>query len=110
MKVSIFTAMKILSFRDLRKGGYIRAAIIFWMEHYFDLPVIYKGEEHSFKGRLATFGYIYKFYIIVDGRELVFEKDDEGEYRVLTEADDKAEPVDASLMQAIIAVLGKLSK
>ena len=80
------------------------------MEHYFELPVAYKGEEHSFKGRLATFGYVYKFYIIVDGRELVFEKDDEGQYRELTEADDKAKPVDAGLLQAIIDALVALSE
>lgn len=80
------------------------------MEHYFELPVAYNREELNFKGRLATFGYVYKFYIVVDGRELVFEKDDEGEYRVLTEKDDKHKPVDAGLLQAIITALGELSK
>lgn len=80
------------------------------MEHYFELPVTYKGEEHSFKGRLTTFGYVYKFYIVVGGRELVFEKDDEGEYRVLIEGDDKNRAVDPGLMQAIIDALAALSK
>lgn len=78
------------------------------MEHYFDLPVVYKGEERNFKGRLATFGYVYKFYIVVDGRELVFERDDEQQYRVLTEENDKGKPVEPELMQAIIAVLNSL--
>lgn len=78
------------------------------MEYYFGLPVTYKGEEHSFKDSLATFGYAYKFYIIVEGSELVFEKDDEGEYRVLTENDDKNKAVDIGLMQTIIDALNQL--
>lgn len=72
------------------------------------MPVRYNGKEWSFKGRLATFGYVYKFYIVVDGRELVFEKDDEGQYRVLIEKDDKHKPVDADLMQAVIEALSNL--
>jgi len=79
------------------------------MEHYFDLPVVYNGEEQVYKGRLATFGYVYKFYIVVDGRELVFEKDDEGQYRVLTESEDKDKSVDAGLLQAVIKSLEHLS-
>ena len=80
------------------------------MEHYFELPATYNGESRNFKGRLATFGYVYKFYIMVDSRELIFEKDDEGQCRVLMGNDDKNKAVDAGLMQAIMAALGKLSK
>lgn len=78
------------------------------MEHYFELPVTYHGEERNFKGRLVTFGYVYKLYIIVDGRELVFEKDDEQQYRVLAEEADKNKPVDPHLMRAIIEALSNL--
>ncbi len=53
------------------------------MEHFFVLPVNYKGEALNIKSRLVTFGYVYKFYIIVNGSELVFEKDDEQNYRVI---------------------------
>ncbi|SFP79987.1 hypothetical protein [Parafilimonas terrae] len=77
------------------------------MEHYFELPVTINGEEKYFKGRLATFGYVYKFYIIVDGQELVFEKDDEQQYRVLSEG-VKEKGIDPALIQAIVTILDKL--
>jgi len=80
------------------------------MEHYFELPVTINGEELSFKGRMATFCYVYKFYIIVDGQELVFEKDDEQQYRVLSERSTEAKAVDPNLIQLIINALDKLSK
>lgn len=48
------------------------------MDHYFELPVSYNGKERNLKVRLVIFGYVYKFYIVVDGQELVFEKDNEG--------------------------------
>lgn len=78
------------------------------MEHYFNLPVNYNGAERVFKGRLATFGYVYKFYIVVDGRELVFEKDDEQQYRVLAEESVEDKFIDPGILKAIIDILIKL--
>jgi hypothetical protein len=46
------------------------------MEHYFELPVAYDGAEHRFRARLRTFGYSYTFYVIVDGKEWTFEKEE----------------------------------
>lgn len=78
------------------------------MEHYFEIPVEYKGEEQSFKGRLSTFGYTYKFFIIVNGHELVFEKDDDGKYRGINETNDLNKTVDIELLKAIVFVLDGL--
>ena len=78
------------------------------MEHYFNLPVSVNGENQSFKGRLVTFGYVYKYYIIVDGQELVFEKDEEQQYRVLSGEDTKGKPINPGIIQAIITALGNL--
>lgn len=79
------------------------------MEHYFELPVNYNGEERNFKGRLVTFGYLYKFNIAVDGQELVFEKDDEQQYRVLKAEEKGNKSIDPGLLQVIIEVLSNLS-
>ena len=46
------------------------------MEHYFELPIAYDGAQHRFRARLTTFGYNYTFYVIVDGKEWTFEKDE----------------------------------
>jgi hypothetical protein len=79
------------------------------MDHCFDLPVIYKGEEQTLKGRLAVFGYVYKFYILAAGQELIFEKDEEGQYRVFSGDSKKDAHIDPALIQAIIATLNELS-
>lgn len=79
------------------------------MEHYFELPITHNREILNLKGRLVTFAYTYKFYIVVDGQELIFEKDDEGGFRVVTDnASNK--PVDTGLLSEIITVLKGLSK
>lgn len=77
------------------------------MEHFFDLPVNYKGQTLSLRARLVTFGYSYKFYILVDKSELEVERDDEMQFRVLSY--DTAAKVDPVLMAAIVSSLEKLS-
>jgi len=79
------------------------------MEHYFELPVNYEGIEQSFKGRLVTFGYDYKFYIVVNGHEIVFESDEDGSYRAITKSSDSKRPVDTKLLEAIILALHQIS-
>lgn len=74
----------------------------------FDLPVTYKGEEREYKARAVTYGYTYRFYILVDDTELVFEKDDEQQFRVLQEH-PAATPPDPALLSAIIDSLQQLS-
>ena len=78
------------------------------MEHYFELPVEYKGEGLSFKGRLVTFGYVYKFHIVVNGEELIFEKDDEDHYRVVSASQIEIS-IEKGLLEAIIHALNQLA-
>lgn len=78
------------------------------MEHFFELPVQYKGEELLLKGRLVTFAYSYKFYVVMNGYELTFERDDEQEFRVLNENADGHPQIDPVLVEQIVAVLNKL--
>lgn len=77
------------------------------MEHFFELPVPYKGEELLLKGRLVTFAYSYKFYVVVNGHELVFERDDAHQFRVLNTQDHPVE-IDRELIEQIIMMLQKL--
>lgn len=78
------------------------------MEHYFEIPVEYNGVKLSFKGRLSTFGYTYKFFIVVNGNEFVFEKDDDGKYRVINESNELHKPIDIELLKTIVSVLDGL--
>jgi len=79
------------------------------MQEGFELPVVYKGEELEFGARLVISGYVYQFIIIVNDRELVFEKDDAGEYRVVNYTPDVSVTVNTELLEAIIASLKEIS-
>jgi hypothetical protein len=53
------------------------------MEEGFDLPVLYKGKEMHFPARLLSMGYIYKIEVDVHGQSIVFERDEERNWRAL---------------------------
>lgn len=74
----------------------------------FDLPVMYKGEERTYPTRAVLYGYAYRFYVLVNDAELVFEKDDEQQFRVLQE-NPMDTPPDTALLSAIIHSLQQLS-
>lgn len=78
------------------------------MEMSFDLPVMYKGEERTYPTRAVLYGYAYRFYVLVDDTELLFEKDDEQEFRVLQE-NAAGTPPDPALLSTIIDSLQQLS-
>ena len=78
------------------------------MEHFFELPVTHNDQELLFKGRLVTFGYVYKFYILVNGQELVFERDNNEEFRVVANENDINKQVDPKLLDSILEVLKSL--
>jgi hypothetical protein len=72
------------------------------MEHYFELPVHHKGEELILKGRLVATAYSYKFFIVVNGSELIIEKDDEEQLRVLIEEGQVKQLPDKALIADIL--------
>ncbi|HEX7754532.1 MAG TPA: hypothetical protein VF421_04265 [Niabella sp.] len=78
------------------------------MEHFFELPVTYKDEELLFNGRLVTFAFDYKFYVNVNGRELVFEQDDEEHLRVIAPSQQQEAIPDPELVKKIAEVLKNL--
>lgn len=71
------------------------------MEHHFELPVTYKDEEMTFTGRLVTFAYEYKFFVQVQGVEIVYEQDDEQHLRAVTYEHAADKQVDPGLIAAI---------
>jgi hypothetical protein len=75
------------------------------MEHYFDIPVHHEGQDQLLKGRLVTFGYDYKFYVVVKGEEHVFEKDEKGEFRALSDTMAVDKNMDATLEDSIALAL-----
>ncbi|PWN71287.1 hypothetical protein C1631_001295 [Chryseobacterium phosphatilyticum] len=74
----------------------------------FEIPVTYKGQEYLFNGRLATFTYGYKFYVDVNGVEVIFERDDEGNLRAMLPDNTSDNSIEKGLIEAIIEVFKAL--
>ncbi len=76
------------------------------MNEPFELPITYKGKELLFPSRLLQLGYTHKFQVQVNGLEVLFEPDEERNYRavvapVLVEKSN----IDVELLQAIAEVI-----
>jgi len=73
------------------------------MEEDFELPVEYKGEQFRFNCKLIVIGYTHKFNVNVNGQTIVFEPDEERNYRAVLSYDDigKNKSVDIELLKEI---------
>jgi hypothetical protein len=74
------------------------------MNEPFLLPVPYKGVSYEFPARLVMLGYIYQFHIEMEGRVLIFERDEERNYRVIDNMSD-TKPLDIHLLETVIQIL-----
>jgi hypothetical protein len=61
------------------------------MQNDFSITVPYKGKDREFNVNVMVTGYTYRFFVTVDETEVIFEKDEEGNYRAL-----KAQPFEGS--------------
>ena len=72
------------------------------MDGSFTLVVNYKGKEYQVEGELSIFGYTHKIAINFEGREILFEPDEERNYRaVMPGYDSSKTEIDIGLVQAI---------
>jgi hypothetical protein len=59
-------------------------------DEQFDLPVKYKGGELMLPSRLVQMGYTFKIYVQIEGVEVIFEPDEEKNFRAIVESSVKA--------------------
>ncbi len=73
------------------------------MDEPFSISVIFGGSGYTFEGRLVTVGYTHKFCMVINGMEVIYEPDEERNYRtILNEADQaKLRDVDRELIKAV---------
>ncbi|HEX2607916.1 MAG TPA: hypothetical protein VHK91_11075 [Flavisolibacter sp.] len=73
------------------------------MDEDFEIPVPYKDRELVFKARLLTMGYTYKIEVDLEGASILFEKDEEKNWRAIMDPDQAGSPekVDRELVRAI---------
>jgi hypothetical protein len=82
------------------------------MEEPFDLMIEYKGENYNFDAALVVYGYTYKFNVEVNGHIIVFEADEEGNYRALINPDEleKKQNIEIELLKKIAEALEAIVK
>lgn len=80
------------------------------MDEPFLIPVSYLGKDLEYEGRLHIMGYIHKIEINIDGIPVIFEPDEERNYRALVshEQINKSKQLSAGLLQAIAMRLNSL--
>jgi hypothetical protein len=73
------------------------------MTEPFELPVIYINELLHFTSRLLVYGYTHKIQVDVNGIELLFEPDEERNYRAILVSSDvqNTHKIDKELVKAI---------
>lgn len=82
------------------------------MEDTFEIPVTYKGQELHFAAQLQQLGYVHRFAVDVNGQEILFEPDEERNYRALMDSEQTGahKPVNIELLQAIAEAIAAILK
>ena len=82
------------------------------MEEEFELPVVYKGQELMLKASLIATGYTHKFKVEVGEQVIIFEPDEQREYRAVIPYDEIANQknVDVELLKSIAAAIDEIAK
>ena len=81
------------------------------MAEAFVITAIYKNKQLDFAAELITFGYSYRIEVMVNGVKVIFEPDEERNYRAYLPDAANAETIpDALLLKAIAEALEKVFK
>jgi hypothetical protein len=77
------------------------------MDEDFELTVQHEGNEHLFTNRLLQYGYLHRFEVEVNGQKVLFEPDEERNYRAMVDPleADRMKRKDLELLQAIAEAL-----
>lgn len=77
------------------------------MENSFILSFVHNNKTYNLNTKFVRLGYIYQFHIAVENKTLIFERDEEQQYRVI-DTDPKSSGVDKDLLQAVITNLSNI--
>jgi hypothetical protein len=80
-------------------------------EQKFELPVEYKSQELMLKASLQVIGYTHKFMVEVEGHSIIFEPEEERNYRGIVPYDQvgKQKHIDLYLLKAISEAIKNLA-
>lgn len=82
------------------------------MDESFQIPVLYKGQELSFISRLLIYGYSHKIEVEVNGTKIMFEPDEERNYRAVLDIEQVKtnEKMDIELLKVIAQAIESIVK
>jgi hypothetical protein len=82
------------------------------MTDSFEIPVKYKGEELLFPAKLLMLGYTHKIEVIVNEIPVLYEPDEERNYRAYIEPAtiEKSRNIDINLLQAMAEAIESVVK
>lgn len=75
------------------------------MEQMVEIPVEVNGVERVFAARVQAWQYGLRFWVEVDGVEILLERDDAGEFRAVLPEGFSGKAPDKEVIGAIIGVL-----
>jgi hypothetical protein len=75
------------------------------MEQTVEIPVEINGVERVFAARVQAWRYGLRFWVEVDGVEILLERDDAGEFRAIMPEGVAGKAPDKEVIGAIIGVL-----
>jgi len=79
------------------------------MEEGFKLNVSYKDKEYELETKFVRIGYVHQFHVCIDNSTLIFEFDEERNYRVI-DATNSAKQLDNILIEKIVEKISSLHK
>ncbi len=82
------------------------------MDDTFDLPITYKNQELTFRTKLLHLGYIHKFEVEVYDSIIIFETDEEGNYRatLVPSKNENNNKIDIEILKLIAESLEFIEK
>lgn len=82
------------------------------MEDTFDIPVTYRGKELLFKSQLLILGYTHKISVDVNGTEVLYEPDEERNYRAVIDLEkmEGMKTIEKELLKAIAGAIESIVK
>lgn len=75
------------------------------MDESIELPVLVKGEIIYYTAKVLAFGYVYKLSVDINGVEVLFERDEQGNFRAVLARIDNEVKIDAEIITGIMDVL-----
>ena len=82
------------------------------MDHDLEVPVTYKNQELIFPAKFIQFGYSYKFEIDLNGITVFFERDEERNFRAITDhfIEHRDDAVNKELLELVAESLTAMLK